>query len=170
VEASSNVEDPEQEKLFDVIRHNILAKNQEDEDKFLSYFHSGSPIIQDVEGELTSIMDIGGETWITDIALEEKEEDSAIIYTSQETYFEDESIHNYQQTILYSLQKEDRHWKIDSMAGTEINYIDEYGNFMEDTPGSSEGVTSIDELEGDYAALLKEVDLSSINEELTVDY
>ncbi|MEK4304372.1 MULTISPECIES: hypothetical protein [Oceanobacillus] len=95
VEASSNVEDPEQEKLFDVIRNHILAKNQEDEDKFLSYFHSESPIMQDVEGELTSIMDIGGETWITDIALEEKEEDNAIIYTSQETYFEDESIHNY---------------------------------------------------------------------------
>ncbi|MEK4304373.1 hypothetical protein [Oceanobacillus sp. FSL K6-0251] len=56
------------------------------------------------------------------------------------------------------------------MAGTEISYIDEYGNILEDIPDSSEGVTSIDELEGDYAALLKEIDLSSINEELTVDY
>lgn len=121
VNAEAEEEDgiPDDEELFKILTDSMDAINRKDIEAFRSLVHQDSPAYQDSMEVLKSIQDMDTEGNITEMSIEEKNEESITIYVEQEMAFLDGIGQNNQSKVIYELRPEDEEWK--NAANTNIN-------------------------------------------------
>lgn len=170
---ADNEEDgiPEDEELFQILTDSMDAINRKDIEAFRSLVHQDSPAYQDSMEVLESIQDMDTEGNITEMSIEEKNEESITIYVEQEMAFLDGIGQNNQSKVIYELRPEDDEWKIYGTETLDTTFVDEEGNEIDDAYAEMEySGQDIDQLDGEYADAIKKLDFSSVNEALTVAY
>ncbi|WP_339183036.1 hypothetical protein [Oceanobacillus sp. FSL W7-1293] len=163
---------PEDEELYDVLTANLEAFNEKDIDAYMEGIHPESPDFETSREQIESLEGLDIESDIIEMSVEDKDDASASVYIEQDTYFHDGMGENNRLEATHILERDGDDWKIYRTVPINVTTIDENGEEIESSeaaglPEESEA-ESMDDLEGEYTDLIKDLDLSAIDEEVSI--
>ncbi len=162
---------PEDEELLDLFAEHVEAFNEKDIETYMEAIHPDSPSFEASREHMESLKDINVELEINVIYVEDKDETTVNVYIEQDTYFHDAVGKNNRFEATHELRRHGHDWKVYSTSPINQVAIDENG---EEVEVSEEDILleeleneSVEDIEGEYADFIKDIDLSTIEEDLT---
>ncbi|MDY0395483.1 hypothetical protein RWE15_14925 [Virgibacillus halophilus] len=148
------------EVLFAVLDANLQAYKDKDLDAYMDTIHSGSPVFDTTRQQMEAIIDKDLDMEITDMKVEEKNEDKAKVSYVQRTVAKEPipEFKNNEVKGYHELRQEDGQWKIYASQANDVTYLDEDGNPIdEDTIAETQASADNGEMDGQYADQLKQM-------------